>query len=368
MTKPKNRPDPLPVPPRPRAAPLPADTSQDDDAANLAALLAQFQGGGGYSVRIERMRDVGMRVELAGYLGVLPLGAELYDDTMQAWGGGKYRGRIFLGNEYQASITYQIAGEPRPRDASTFTGAGGEPSNLEKQLARLLDKLDAPPPPPNPLVQFAEIAKVIRELMPAPPAPVASDPMVMFKMMDTMLDLRARVQEDAPVDNGIATVVRDGIQPLIALVRERWDMDKTAQRLRATPENGTPARRSSAPTSDPILMLTSRIPALGRAYLAGAARNRSDPALYAELVLDQIPAADYDGLPALLSQPDFTARLLKAVPEFEPYPVWFGELVRAMYQSVTAEILVDAPESGDAIAADITTASELHATDLAAET
>lgn len=336
--------DPLRV--RGRSTATSADAIDEDDSTEvLAQLLAQYQGGGGYSVRLERLRDVGMRVELTGYLGVLPLGPELYDDTMQAWGGGKYRGRIFLGNDYKASIQFQIAGEARPRDAGSFTGLAAEPSRTEQLLEKLLAKMDAPA---SPVKQFAEMAEAIKAIMPAPvPPPSPTDPLVMFKMFDTMLDLRQRVAEETgerPPDNGIATVVREGITPLIALVRERWDMDKTPslqRRAAATGDATAPRRVQSSPSTDPIQLLTARIPTLGRAFLKGCAHNRKDPALYAEMVLDQIPPADYEALPELLRQPDFTQRLLAAVPEWEPYPVWFGELVKAMYASLTEEILVD---------------------------
>lgn len=368
MTKPK--PKPLQVD-RGRDR-LPADTSAahddqpEDSSETLMRILAQFEGGNGYSVRLERLRDVGMRAELTGYLGVLALTPDLYDDTMQAWGGGKYRGRIFRGNDYQTSIQFQISGEARPRDSATFTGERSEQSQLEKQvaqLAELVGKLVAQqtaPPQVNAVDQVVAIAKALREV--APPA-AATDAATMFKMFDTMLDLRGRIAEetgDRPADNGISTIVREGIQPMIALVREHMAQENGKTR-RAAPAAAAPLR-SSTPSADPLVNLASRVPAVGRAFLAGAARAKKDPQLYAEMVLDQIPETDYDTLPQLLLLPDFTTRLLAIVPEWQQFPVWFSELFRAMYESLTREIVIEEPAPGEMHAS---SSSEMHAGDQA---
>src|SRR4051812_35564435 len=114
MTKPKNRPAPIPGARAAAAGALPADTSAaGDNSETLQQLLEQFGDGAGYSARVERTRDAGMRPELAGYLGVLQFGPELYEDVQRTWGGGKYRVRIYQGADYQASLTFQVAGEPR---------------------------------------------------------------------------------------------------------------------------------------------------------------------------------------------------------------------------------------------------------------
>jgi hypothetical protein len=372
MTKPK--PKPLPVD-RGRER-LPADTSPADDqpedsTETLMRILQQFEGGNGYSVRLERLRDVGMRAELTGYLGVMALTPDLYDDTMQAWGGGKYRGRIFRGSEYQTSIQFQISGEARPRDSHTFTGERPEQSPLEKQVAALADqvgqlvKQQQQQPQTSAVDQVVAIAKALREV--APPAAAATDPVAMFTMFDKMLDLRGRIAEetgDRPADNGITTIVREGIQPMISLVREHMANEKTNQR-RAAPGAAAAAAgsvRSSTPSTDPIISLANRIPTMGRAFLAGLARGKKDPQLYAEMVLDQIPESDYQALPQLLLLPDFTTRMLAAVPEWQEFPVWFTELFRAMYESLTQEIVVeDAPPAQEVHAE--SSSREMHAPD-----
>lgn len=370
MTKPK--PKPLPVD-RGRER-LPADTSPadeqpEDSTETLMRILAQFEGGNGYSVRLERLRDVGMRAELAGYLGMLPLTPELYDDTMQAWGGGKYRGRIFRGSEYQTSIQFQISGEARPRDAQTFTGERDrEQSPLEKTVAALADQVkqlvtQQQQPQTSAVDQVVAIAKALREVAPASPT---SDPVAMFKMFDTMLDLRGRIAEETgerPADNGIATIVREGITPMLSLVREHMAQENGKQR-RAAPAAAAPIR-SSTPSTDPIVNLANRIPTMGRAFLAGVARGKKDPQLYAEMVLDQIPESDYQALPQLLLLPDFTTRLLAVVPEWQQFPVWFTELFRAMYESLTREIVIEDSPAGEMHAEGD---RAMHATDQADET
>lgn len=377
MSTPKNKPQPIAG--ARRAAALPADTTDElelSDAELLQRTLDELQGGDGYTIRVERVRAPGMRQELAGYLGAVPLSPELFDDVFQEWGGGKYKGRIYRGNAYNGMLRFEIAGEPRPRESerAALPAPAAAESETAALLKQLIAKLDQQQQPQQSRVQeFAEMAKVMRELIPAPAAPApASDPVKMFEMFDTMLDLRRRVAEESgerPADNGIVTIVREGVQPMIELVRDKMEMDKEAQR-QARGARGVPAATAarpagaSSPSSDPIAKLAARIPGMGRSFLAGAARAKKDPALYAEMVLDQIPGEEYDALPPLLAEPDFTARLLALVPEWQPFPVWFGEMAAAMYRSLTGEIVVEEqPAAADELHA--APAGELHAADQA---
>lgn len=343
------QPKPKPIGTRaPSGVDLSADTSDEreqpqTDEERLSALLGQLGSVEGYSVRIERKRTPGMQLQLAGYLGVLPLTTEFYDDVAQAWGGGSYAGRVYRGNDYKANLTFSIAGDPKPREGSAPVTESAAESETNRLLRALLAKMDAPPPV-SPIAMFGEVAKIMRELAPTPAPPPESNPAAMFEMFNTMLDLRRRVADETEPredGNGIAAILRDGITPLVGLIREKMEQDKTVhtRQLASGSSNGNGATRraaTSSPPDDPIAKLFARIPQIGRSFLAGAARSKKDPQLYAELVLDQIPAEDYALLPQLLSMQDFVPRMLAVVKEFEPFPVWFTELARAMYASVSA--------------------------------
>lgn len=73
---------------------------------------------------------------------------------------------------------------------------------------------------------------------------------------------------------------------------------------------------------------------MGIRSLVAQAKRNADPALYADLVIDQVPPED---LANLLAQPDFIAVLAQFVPDVVNHRDWFTRLKAEIVEATKPE-------------------------------
>lgn len=344
-----------------RPARLPSSTArppleiQDGGAAadvapslseQLQRLLAQYQPDGGYRVRVDRKNPSTRQLE---YLGTVDLSYQLEDDTKAEWGGGEYRGRIVNPRgEYQESIRYAIAGPAKtapvpaladpvvaPRESHTDTllreviASNRAIADALREQGRARTE--------DPVESFTKVATAFKSVF---GNGGRSDTTDTIALVDRVLGLRDRILENGErPESELGKIVKDGVLPLVDLAREKIQSDKEIQmaRLRTTSSN--------APL-DPVARLALRIPAIARAFLIQQAKADADPMLYAEVALDQLPGDVQDVLPLLVVQPDFTEKLITAIPAFAPYADWFSRFVDAMRANLSEDDTDSEPVGG----------------------
>lgn len=336
----------------------------------IADLLASLGEGTGYRVRLER-RDA--RGESGDYLGTIDLTPELLDDVRERWGGGKYRGRVVdARGTYRRALTFGIAGAPRDDAAAATPGGDDRLDRLErivKELATAMTTQHAPPAAPvDTLAQFAAMAKILGDLRPAPvaaatPAGSFAEQIQAFVAVQQMIEKASGGRDSGGMD--VAALVDRGLTPLVGVVSKKLDNDARALALQEKRTLGAPAPAALAPALTPapaasapapedsstmpqrpeLAQILSQVPDLARAWLAGLADKDSDPTLYADVVLDALPANVYPLLPALLTAPDALDITAAAVPQWSKPGrlAWIHELYRAIVDHLN-EASDEAPE------------------------
>ena len=376
-TAPRPRPIPLGGPivaPLADVAPGAAGHALDVDAplSDVDALTSELGADDSLGVQLWRLSDRGAKPR---YITRVPVAEFSLDWVRDEFGGGDYRARVVdARNSVRRQVTFSIAGAPREDAAPKGAATPGDAriDRLERALEALARNMaQAPaalPPVADPLAMALKIIEAMRPMMAPPPPPAgAGDAAGMFALFNQMLDLRERIAESAePREvSGIAAVVEKGVAPLADLYRRKLDLDERTMMRRAQPSapqpaqpahnqapavhGGTaPVQTAPAPLADPIAArLAAQIPAVARAYLASVARADKDPSLYADVVLDALPASLVAELPALLDAPDFAARLVGAVPEWRASAPWFGRLADEMRAALRDDDDDDDDDEGD---------------------
>lgn len=293
---------------------------------DLDALLAELGAEANYEVRLNRHEPK----DAAGYLGTMELSATFLDDVMREHGGGKYYARVVAvgaGNSgYRKGFTFRIAGAPKAKadDIPTADYASKVESAVNAALARLQPQKDP-----------MEMAlKIVEAMRPAIASSGGMDTATLLDLMDRReqrgLELGRQLAERGDGD-GLGSVVRDMAPALLAVLNR----DVTLRERTAT--NGGAPRAAlpnpSSPAPEPVNVtypagyewLAELRPFLP--MLAAQARGEKDPALYADVVLDNAPTAMLDKVRAVAAAPDFVDTVVRLAPEMSNWPGWFREFV-----------------------------------------
>ena len=321
------------------------DTGEDEpeippDDDELRAIAA-MDGGSDVKWTVMRTSDHGEKK--AGFCGELSTGDVSMAKIAEEWGRGKYRVRGTRSNgTFVKQYTIVVAEEPKRAAVQTLMPAG--PANSVQDFIALMDAraeregekwlkwgailtpLLAPAianlfgqSKGTTLTELTTALANIKQLEGGSKVDQMSE-------FTKLLELVDRVKgDDKPAGSTWADIVRDGIGqvgPILGgLVTAR-----TGQPLPSLPKTDSPpAAPGEATQGDPMLQLLAWFKTQLQGLIYQASMNK-DPGLYAEVVLDNLPAgADVAQLAAMLKREDWWAMLTQFSPGVTPYPQWFAE-------------------------------------------
>jgi hypothetical protein len=322
-------------------APEEADNSvQLDEDAALSAFAEAFTGDSrNRRVYVSRYDERNGWEQLFQSSAESP--DEIFDEIRKDWGGGRLKARIMQDGVYAKQIQFAIAKPPNWRppapviEPQPSAHGQGEFASVMQAMIAMQERSDQ---------RFAALME--RMTHPAQQASaIPSDPFAladrMMGLVTTMVATTKSAQGEGGIDlimkgvelaqklggnepaesGGFLDVIRDGVKMIPSLLEAQA---AAAQRAPAVPQPGMrpspplPARRplpqpAVQPANDQQMAV----------LLAGAARD-TDPAVYAQLMVDTQPPEMID---VLLAQADPLAFLALMDERVKPYGDWFLDLV-----------------------------------------
>jgi hypothetical protein len=288
----------------------------------------------------------------------------IYDRLRDVHGSGRYRGRAYKNGVLENSFEIDIEAvnePPRNVPAPAETPAISKPGEaltllqaLEQSNMRMMEfferrlaQLAPPQPPPDPMAamtQLATLMTTMKSLMPEPPAQNLD---ILLKGMELAKDFGG-----GGGDTGFLDIVKELVRsPLVENALTNAAASRGLVQPSAVPAIAPPAVRPILPANATPVMPTSgpNHQAMGQndvnefvaaqlntlVMLAGA---RSDPALIAETVYDNLPDATLD---YIVSSENIIAELAAIDPRVNQHVVWFQHLLTAVKR-------IDAEEQGNA--------------------
>lgn len=326
---------------------------QENLDAQLGAIFEQFGGGDNdinFKINIYRVEE--NKGELSYCFSCVPSELPILDRIREEYGAGKYETRVYqqggpgrrtkLIKRTKLNIAKQIAVVKRTdsggQDLAAVIAAMMESQKRQfEQLQAMMQRQPAPVESANPFGLFKEMAAAMaafREMMPAPANP--------FENLSTILEL-VRDAKDGDREKGIFDVVQSVAEKAMPVI---LDLAKSrtvpAYQPAAPAAPGAPAAPDAAQLSGPPTpqqgdeMNASLMFKMQLNMLVGQARANSDPSLYAEMILDNVPE---DQVNVLLNSPDLKRTLTEINPGVAETWPWFERMI--------AEIRALLTEDGD---------------------
>lgn len=347
---------------------------EEEDADELRA-LAEIDGAGDVIFQVHRLLPPNAR----GFVGQLSASELTLERIQQEWGKGKYKVRGLRTNgTYAGQRTIEIATEPKPL-ASAAPHSTNAPTSLadvlvlmeqQNERRRQDDKERS-----ESMLKWAAIlgpifAPVIGNLFGSKGPTLAELTTTLTNMKELnggnesqvskltelkdMLEIVRGIAPEKDTGSTWIDLVRDGFKEIgpavTSLVGSRLPglsapAPQVPQQIAAPvqgqihqPEKGV----------DPMLALLGWL----KEQLAGLAHQASlnkDPALYAEVVLDNLPpGVDPKMLLNFLGANDWWSKLTQFFPGVQPYPQWFAdcrkELVSGLQEMIAAVEMPTPPE------------------------
>lgn len=345
-----------------------SDTPEiDADTPDMDELraIAELEGGGDVKWTVFRTSDVGNKK--SGYCGTLSTGDVTYQKIAEEWGLGTYRIRGTRSNGQfvkQQSVT--ISEEPK-RATQTLMPAAAPSTSIQDMIALMDARADKQSesmlkwaailsPIFAPLLQnlFAgQKGTTLTELTTALANVKALDGGTKVDQMQEftkLLELVDRVKGDGDggkVGSNWVDVFRDGIKEVPNLLQ-------TIAMARGAPMAPSPAQLPAGVAENdkvnPMLQMMSWLKTQLAALVHQASMNK-DPGLYAEVVLDNLPAgANPAQLQELLAKEDWWATLTQFYPGVQPYPQWFAECREELLKGLGAMLEPPAPAVAPVVA------------------
>lgn len=231
-----------------------------------------------------------------------------------------------------------------------------------------LASMSARAKPANDLSSLDGVLSIVRALKDvAQPAPAASGMMEAISMMGAFMNLRNDIVESVtppPVvtpDNAMASMLPALIGPLTKLIDKQSERESQPRARRMVAQPAQPPRALAAPIApappppepetmnapDPsalpavdaaISALMDGIPIYARHMITDAAAKQSDPALWADIVLDVVPDEALQSMHSALSSASALKDLLALVPAWIPYKKWIKDLIDAIRDRLVSEL------------------------------
>lgn len=342
------------------------DTSQlqtdenDVDKDELRA-LAELDSGSGIKWSVHRVSDMGGK--LPGYCGSLTTAELSLDRIASEWGIGRYKVRGTHSNgQFAGQNTITIA-EP-PKGANGTAAPGVPPVAAQTGVADYIALMEARDEKSSRnMREWATIlvplaAPLIANLLkPAAAGPTLAELTTTLQNMKTLSGEGSNVSKieelknlidvvrglDPPDKSGSTWVdlIRDTVKeagPMVTgLLAARSGHPAPVPVVTATAQPNPQLQRQEIPVagSDPMLQFLGWLREQLSALTHQASLNK-DPGLYAEVVVDNIPAGvDPRLLLEQLSRPDWWAVLTQFHSGVQPYPQWFAECRDSMVQLLT---------------------------------
>jgi hypothetical protein len=321
--------------------------------------IAEMEGGSDIKWTVTRTSDFGNK--RAGYVGTLTTGDVSMETIANEWGKGTYRVRGTRSNgQFVKSTTVVIAEEPK-RPPQALMPAGSGPTSSVQDFIALMDARAE-----REGEKWLKWAAILSPLL----APAFSNlfggakgttltelttALANIKQLDggtkvdqmqeftKLLELVDKVKGDEkPAGSTWADIVRDGIGQVGPILGGLVQL-KTGHALPAPAAAATPAIENAKTAEEsPMIGLLAWFKSQLEGLIYQASRNR-DPLLYAEVVLDNVPAgADLAQLRGILAAEDWWQKLVMFSPGVQPYPQWFAEC-RAELLKGLDEVLAPPP-------------------------
>jgi hypothetical protein len=338
---------PAPMPAAEEDEPLPGDPS---DRA-LLTLLSELAGSANAKVTVYRYRK---NEPLTWLFGCHPEAFEL-EALRDKYNGGQFKlyitrdGVPIRNTVLNVEAPARLSAEQGPAAGADVVIAVRDA--FEKQAALLRELKPAPPPSldiPALLQAATGMIAALRTASqplpaPAPPPPAPSPSASLDSMIGILqkgIDLGRTVTTPEASGNGeglsgiVQTLLRSPIMSaIVEAVRAQAPAVPAQQRVFAAPQAPPPPPAvAPAPTAaaagGPMDMQAMRA---ALAQLVAKARNNSDPILYADWILDNVPNGQ---VRALVVQVDLLEQLVRLNPEVQMYRPWFESLRASLLEAL----------------------------------
>lgn len=331
-----------------------AETEQDD----YEEIRALLEMEGADEAKFIVWSTLATKERPAGWVGEYTASELTLERLAQDHGKGKYRIKGMKGGQFVGQKTITIASVPKslqPQPTQTLMPAGS--SSTTELLALLEARSDKQS---ENMLKWAAIltpllAPVLTRLFEGQKGTTLTElttALANVKALDgggkvdqmeeftKLLSLVKEVQGDGAQVAGSnwVDVVRDGIQGLPHIVAGVAAAAK-GHAIPAAPANGQaqPAQLTQEETM--LAWLKRQLEAL-----TFQASMNKDPGLYAEVMLDNLPAgADIKQLNDYLSRADWWALLTSFSPGVQPYPQWFAECREELLKGLSS--LLNPPQA-----------------------
>lgn len=333
---------------------------------SLSEMLASLQGATSSRITVYRV----VKNQPQSYVFETdPAGFSL-DDLRDKYNGGEFR--LYVSKDGRLFKNMRVVVEPKqmPHLAEHMAPANGMSDVLAvmrdgfaAQAAALREAMAAARPAPSPFSMndipaiITSIAGAVTALRPAvAPAPAESTSKAIDMFMQGLQLARELRDDSAPADNSIGGMLRDVLKSPIVAAAVQSAAQVPAQPQPARLPNPV-AAQPSAPVShakpaatQPTPQPENQVLAYYLGMLVGKAKAGSDPSLYAELVLDNLP--DEQLMPMLQRGDALIDDLIAIHAPVAEHREWFIKLLAEINDLLTPpedEGVVEQPGAANAV-------------------
>lgn len=314
------------VTPAPRAP----DGGDDGAGAELAAVLAELGG----------MSDASISVNKVGLQGEERLGKFMprefdVDSLKDRYGGGVYWIYVHVGGKLHTKRRVVFA-RSLDEQRGGVDGKAGAALSSENSMAAALERMAQ---------QNREMLQTMVQLVTANRSP-ATDPMMIISAAEKLANLgnRGNGGDDLERLMRFAKFSRefgggsDSGEPGIAAMAMEFfkSFREFAHQPPPQPQLAAPGASQSSP-GDPqqMMLLIRRALAERLPLLIRGAQAESDPGVYAQLVLDQLPELYLAPMLRELAKPEWFTLLVQVDGRVVPYQAWFEALRNELLQATS---------------------------------
>ena len=316
----------------------------DESPPDMDELRAISEMEGGSDVKWVVMRTSDRGNKKAGYCGTLSTGDVTFEKVAEEWGVGTYRIRGTRSNgQFVKQTTVTISEEPK-RATQTLMPTATTGNSVQDMIALMDARADKQA---ESMLKWAAIltpllAPVLQNLFAGQKGTTLTElttALANVKALEggskvdqmgeftKLLELVREVGGGEKTGSTWADIARDGIQqvgPLLGAIAAAKGVKLPPAALPA-PQTDQEARAVHAEGENPMLQLMAWLKQQLQALTYQASMNK-DPGLYAEVMIDNIPAGtDPKVLLEYLEKSDWWALLTGFHPPVQAYPQWFAE-------------------------------------------
>jgi hypothetical protein len=356
-----------PAPPQPPAPPAPGDIvgpgvevltgAQDDEEEDaLSQLLTELAGSNEAKVTVHRIVGPGQKMR---YVFECPPAEFAMARLRDEFDGGDFRifitrGRSMLLNKAVSVEEPKRAPAAPPEVAAMNVDVAKLMLAIERQgeVIQRIDRERAAPASPLAGMNLAEtltalgtVVSAFRSLIPAPvAAPASSGGKEAVDLLLRGLDLGRELSDgkgEGDSGGGLMGILAEAVKPMIA----QAVANAASHPVRAEPVRiAAPAAASSsapppppappAPAGEPTMTNANPILSHYLGLLCKKADEGADPALYADVVLDNVPTVSVEAM--LAAEPDAVSALAQVHAGVELRRAWFEQLTAAIRTGLDA--------------------------------